>query len=359
MPAGPLPAWVASQPLWQWFQIPNTRLSSVEPAVRPLGGTGPRSKIDTWCGATLKRQGSIYMLGAAGGHGDYAGNEVNALALNTDAPHWVQLREPSPNSQIINGTQFYLDNRPSSTHTYYATQFIDSLDRMIVFASPGVNGPFPAPPAGFPYMGSQRSFSFGFASGNWDHPDHIAQFPGNGDFTACLCVKHQGTGDVYYSRNYSDGWYRWSASTNSWTKLSNTSRGPWYAGTALDPRRNQILAVGGYSAIAPEVYNLAGTRQAVAFSGMGSAALTLSGYPGAVYDETNDRYLVLHNAGTSVQVLMVNPGTWAVSQPTIAGNPPSARLNGIQNAVQYVPELRGLVLANQYDGNVWFLRTAG
>ena len=104
-PSGPLPAWVAALPLWQWHEIPNTALSSVEPSVRPLGITGPRSKIDAWCGATLKRKGSVYMLGAAGGHGDYAGNEVDALQLNVATPQWVELRGPTPNTDIINATQ--------------------------------------------------------------------------------------------------------------------------------------------------------------------------------------------------------------------------------------------------------------
>ena len=52
------PAWVSSLPLWEWYPIPNTALSSVEPTPRPLGNSGPASKINAWCGATLKRQGS-------------------------------------------------------------------------------------------------------------------------------------------------------------------------------------------------------------------------------------------------------------------------------------------------------------
>jgi hypothetical protein len=344
--------------LWHWHAIPNTQLSSVDPTPRPLGNTGPSSKIDTWCGATLKRSGSVYMLGAAGGHADYAGNEVNALALNVDTPRWVQLRAPTPNSQIINGTQFYVDLRPSSTHTYYATQFIDSLNRMVVFASPGVQGPFPSAPGGFAYTGEKRSFSFNVGAGDWDSPDYIARFPGSGDFTACLCVKHQSTGDVYYSRNYGDGWYKWTAATNSWSKLSNTSRAPWYAGVALDPRRNRILTVGGYNANGPEVYNLSGTKQSVTFGGLGGSVLAADQYPGALYDEVLDRFLVFRNSGGSIRVYMVTPDTWSVSQPAMTGTAPSSRTNGIQNAAQYVPELRGFVLANKHNGNVYFMRTS-
>lgn len=228
-PSGKLPAWVNALPLWQWHAIPNTALSSVEPSVRRLGITGPSSKITTWNGAALKRSGSVYMLGAAGGHGDYAGNEVDAIALNTENPRWVELRASSVNADITDKTQFYLDKRPAATHTYYTTQFIDSLDRMIVFGGGGLNGLiFPRPPVDSPYFGSRRSFSFNMATNEWDLPDYIAQYPGSGDATAALAVKHPITGDFYYSRSYGDGWYRWSPASNTWTKLSGTTRAPWY-----------------------------------------------------------------------------------------------------------------------------------
>lgn len=349
---------MAALPLWQWHEIPNTALSSVDPAVRPLGATGPRSKIDAWCGAALKRQGSVYMLGAAGGHGDYVGNEVDALHLNTATPQWVQLRGPSVNADVLNVSQFYLDGRPAATHTYYTTQFIESLNRMMVFGGGGLNGPFPAPPIDFPYKGDKRSFSFNLATGDWDAPDYVALFPGTGDLTASLCVKHPWTDDVYYSRSYGSGWYRWTRVSNTWTRLSDVSKSPWYAGCAIDPLRGRMLLVGGYSASAPEVRGLDGTPVSVVFSGLGASALTLSGYPCVTYDETNDRFMVAFNSGGSINILRVHPETWRVDEPTMTGVVPAARLNGLQNAMQYVPEFRGFVVANRYDGNVLFLRTA-
>ncbi len=361
MPAatGPLPDWVANLALWQWHEIPNTALASVNPATRALGITGPRSKIDAWCGACLKRSGSIYMLGAAGGHADYAGNEVDALALNVTTPRWTQLRGPTPNADIINATQFYLDHRPSSTHTYYATQFIENLNRMMVFSSPGIGGNvFPPAPADFPYKGDKRSFSFNLATNDWDPPDYVAQFPGKGDFTAALCVKHPLTSDVYYSKNYGSGWYQWASATNTWTQLSGVTRGPWYAGAAIDPRRDLMLIVGGYSPIAPEVRTLDGAPVRAAFTGLGASALALTDYPAAIYDEAIDRYLVAFNSGPSIKILRVHPETWLVDDPAVGGIAPAARTNGLQNSMQYVPELRGFVLANKYDGNVLFVRTA-
>lgn len=333
-------------------------MSSVEPAVRPLGATGPRSKVDAWCGAGLKREGSVYLIGAAGGHGDYAGNEVDALALNTATPKWVELRGPSPNSQIINNTQFYLDSQPSSTHTYSATQFINATNRLMVFPSQGVFGAFPAAPEGFAYSGDSRSYSFNMGAGSWDNPDAVARYPGGGDWISCLCVKHPWTDDVYYARNAAKGFWRWTRATNTWDLMSNENRGTWYSGQAIDPVRNRMLIVGGYSGAAPEVRDLTGRVEAASFGGLGASAITLSGYPGVMYDEALDRFLVLHNNGSTVRLLVVNPSTWAIEAANTTGTAPSARVNGIHNSAQYVPELRGFVFVNNYNGNAYFMRTS-
>lgn len=355
----PLPRWAQGLSTWQWFEIPNTALSSVDPAVRPLGATGPRSKIEAWCGASLRRQGSVYMIGAAGGHADYAGNEVNALTLTADAPVWTQVREPSSNADVINEVQFYLDNRPAATHTYSATQYIDRLDRLVVFGSQGLLGNFPTAPAGYQYTGTSRSFSFDVARGDWDAPDYIAQFPSGGDWIACLCVRHPLTGDVYYSRSYGSGWFRWTATANRWDRLSNEARSPWYVGAAIDTRRDRMLIVGGYSAQAAEVRNLSGILQSVSFGGLGASVLAnVIGYPGVIYDEVNDLYVVAYNEGGSIRLLTVTASNFFVSAPSVGGAMPAARVNGIHNSIQYVPQLNGFVLANKHDGNVYFMRTA-
>lgn len=345
-------------PLWRWSEIPDTALSSVEPVPRPPGWTGPASKITAWCGATLRRKDSVYLIAAAGGHTDYAGNEVNALVLNQAAPRWAQWIEPSPSSAVLDSVQFYLDKRPSATHTYYATQFIDASDQVLVMASAGAFGAFTPAPPGYPYSGNRRSYSFNVAKREWNAPDHVAQYPGSGDHQACLCVKHPTSEDIYYSRNDSDGWYQWLATENRWFKRSSRSRPTWYAGAAIDPLRNRMLTVGSYTPVPPQVLDLDGNPLAVSFGGLGASALTLSGYPGVLYEPRLDRFLVLANtAAGTIRLWVVHPETWQVSAPPQALNEPAARTNGLLNAAQYVPELRGIVLANSYTGNVLFLRT--
>ena len=359
-----MPAWVTNLPLLQWHQIPNTKLSSVAPSPPSLGISGPASKITAWNGATLKRQGSVYLLGAAGGHADYAGNEVNALQLNTETPRWVELSPPTPNSKIINRSQYYLDLKPSATHTYNGTQFINARNRMIVVASPGMDfaSGLPPAPANWPYAnGSTHTFSFNLATNTWDKPEYFANYTGGGDYTAALVVKHPVTEDIYYSRNYSGGWWRWTQATNAWSKLSDATRAPWYAGAAIDPIRNRMLIVGGYGSNSPaEVRDLSGNRIPITFGGLGAAALKLGGYTGVVYYEMSDVFWVVYNnaATGNIAILRVDAASWAVDAPPITGIPPTNRQNGIHNAVQYVPELGGIVIANSYTDNVMFMRTS-
>lgn len=355
-----LPTWVSNLPFWQWYAIPNTALSSVEPNP-PLQQGYASAKIDAWCGATLKRSGSVYMIGASGGHADYAGNEVDALALNTETPQWVELRASSPWSQMINASQFYLDLKPSATHTYYATQFINARNRLLVMPSPGMGASYlPPAPAGWPYNGDAGyTFSYNVGGGDWDPPNYIARYTGSGDFTAAMVAKHPITEDIYLNKG-SAGWWRWTQAANTWTRINgNNNPNQNYSGAAVDPIRSRILIVGSWGgSLPPRVLDLDGNAIPVTFGGLGVSALTMGDYPGVMYDETNDRFLVVFNSGGAIKIRRVNPATWFVDEPAVSGTAPGQRTNGISNSAQYVPELGGIVIANKYDGNVFFIRTA-
>jgi hypothetical protein len=227
-----------------------------------------------------------------------------------------------------------------------------------VICSSVLGGPFPAAPANWPYTGTARSFSFDMSKREWDAPEYMATYPGDGDVLGALCVRHPLTGDVYYSRSYGSGWYRWTATANRWDMLSNVSRAPWYAGSAIDTVRNRILVVGGYGPTKPLVLNLDGSSQTVSFTGLGSSALEVAGYPAVVYDEINDMFIVAVNDGSNLKLLTVTAADLKVASPTLTGPVPAARTNGVQNSLQYVPELKGIVIANSYRGDVYFMKTA-
>src|SRR5690349_10730044 len=161
------------------------------------------------------------------------------------------------------------------------------------------------------------------STNDWDAPDYIARYPSGGNFYAAMVAKHPVTEDVYYNRNAA-GWWRWTQATNTWTKLSDNNQPGNYRGAAIDPIRNRMLLVGSYDGTAgPEVRDLNGNLIPVTFGGLGAGPLTIGGYPGVVYDEATDRFLVFYNGGSSIGVLRVNPATWAVDQPSTTGTPPA------------------------------------
>lgn len=358
-----LPAWVSALPLWQWYEIPNTAMSSIAPSPTPPGQAGPSSKINAWCGATLRRQGSIYMLGAAGGHSDYCGNEVNALALNVETPAWVQLRAPTATADVWERTPVYADLRRSAVHTYWATQYDDANDRMLIFSS---GGPFDTAgvddcPPEWPYQQNEPVLmAYDRAAGDWLAPDALTPFPFGSTSSADLCCTDPVNGDVYYAKSQQGRLWRYRPSTDTWSDI-----GAWYlngaqCGAAVDHARGRLFYVGdSANSRTPGMRNIVdGSDASPTFGGLGASALVMNGYPGVVFDEANDCFLVAKNDASTIEVYRVDADTLEIDMPEVAGTKPAKRQNAICNAFQYVPELRGVVVANSYTGNVQFMRTA-
>lgn len=360
-----LPTWLSSASVGQWVSVPNSTLSTFDSAnlsPRPPGITGPISKVVAWCGGAIKRSGSVYMLGAAGGHGDYAGNEVQAIALNTNSPGWTMLRGPSATAVMYDDVPAYGDGRRAATHTYYNTQFDNAANRMFVMPAPGMfwSAGLPAAPSGYAFTDNNRPMAFSLSTNDWESFGTHTSWPGalGSDFTAGLCCSNALTGDIYFARSGDSGkFWRYAPGTRTWTQLTNIGHGN-YAGSAIDHTRDRMLVVGDFSGtVAPRVYSLTGALQSVSFGGLGAGVLAMNSYPGVVYDETRDSFLVVRNTNP-ITVYEVNASTYAVSLFAMSGTVPAARTNGVHNAVQYVPELKGIVFHNNYSGPVQFMRTA-
>src|SRR5690606_10492391 len=82
-----------------------------------------------------------------GGHADYAGNEVYEIDLSVDAPAWKILRQPTPMKFVVPSNaskgvfnDYYLDGRPSSTHTYYALNYLATRKAIFKFGAGSVWG---------------------------------------------------------------------------------------------------------------------------------------------------------------------------------------------------------------------------
>jgi hypothetical protein len=322
---------------------------------------------------SMRNRGSVLLSGPNGGHNDYSGNEVDALALGVDTPRWVNLRPSSAPSAVISGTDVgrfglavYADGRPSSAHTYWAHGYLQRQDRMILTPTTGYtqsSNPTPSTPAGFDYLGTNYMHSFRYQDREWDlYSSYGARYPGPlGSEIASLVAQHPLTEDLYYSRGYYADFWRWDSTANSWAASSNGGgpRYAWYAAAAIDPLRSRLLWVGGE--FNPGGLDLlTGTQQTLSFGGLGLSALTaVTNYPGMVYVPDIDAYLVLYNSSAPATTLLrIDASTLNVSAAVTTGVPPAPRPNGTNGSLKYAPELRAVAIANSYTGNVQFMRVA-
>lgn len=121
---GTAPSWFVNMPDKTWSTPVANTLSSVKPNPLPAGNTGHVSVCNAWTGGAADQDRGEFVLGANGGHTDYAGNEVYVCALREESPAWQRIADPSSSSAISSGTFGknsacrYGDGRPSSTHTY-------------------------------------------------------------------------------------------------------------------------------------------------------------------------------------------------------------------------------------------------
>lgn len=360
-PPSSLPSWLAALPLWQWYSIPNTALSSIAPSPSPPGN--PKGKIEDWCGSALKRLGSIYIIVACGGHAGYTGNEANALALNVEVPGWVQLRGPTATADIWQRTPVYQDLRRSALHTYWSLQFDNANNRVLVVSS-GV--PFdiagvPNAPADWTYPNSDNVLmAFDLDDNDWLHPEALARLPFGASASADLCCTDPVTGEIYYAKSQEGRLYKYAPADDEWTNVGAWYLNGGYAGSAIDHARGRLLYVGDNQGIrAPGFRSIAnGAAISASFGGLGADALKNNGYPGLVFDEANDSFLMAKNGSTNIELVRVNAETLEVDIPETTGTPPTKRINSICNSFQYVPELRSVVIANSYTGNVQIMRTA-
>lgn len=340
-----LPAWVSALTPGQWYQIPNSAWSSVQ--FRPIPpGNGPETKCDAWNSLVVDPVTSRVYNVAAGGHNDYAGNEVEYLDLNKATPNWVLALAPTPSSQLTNGASYYSDGRPAARHSYYGITYSPEGRRIFLLGGAhwSYNGGFHD--AISSYNIDSNTYSPASAHGQWN----TAGVP------VPACCADPATGDVYVLHNWQIG--RWRPRTNTWTRNLNAtgaSSAGEYTCSAFDSTRGRAFFLGG-SAGSNHIYTPA-TNAMAAVTLSGPAVSSVKGDErGMVYVPAIDAYLV-RARGAGGTVYRINASTFECTVlSTSGGGSVPATLNGPYNKFLYVPALRGVVYVPTYAGNAWFLR---
>lgn len=117
-----VPTWLASAPVLEWRQIPNTNAPG---EIRDFGGLAWRDDgtgLEAWSGVN-------------GGHGgNLTNNRVMSIRLDVETPTWVERKAASdPTGFDTQGSMAYmLDGTPAPRHTYWYNWWVPQLNRYML-----------------------------------------------------------------------------------------------------------------------------------------------------------------------------------------------------------------------------------
>lgn len=349
---GGWPSWRQGLAAWEWKELSGTSLSSV-PVPNPFTGAmeAPTARIDAWNGLAADRTTNRVYLACAGGHADWAGNEVYELDLGLDAPRWRLLRGPTPGAAVVMNQPYYLDGRPSSTHLYYALHAVPSRGRLFKFSAGSVWGDGNS--------NNNNVDAFDLSTNDWDAMGTWAAASSQGSAIDRPYAQHPVTGDVYTF--LAGAFRRWNAATATWDSLAAR---PTYAnddvvlasGSAVDPVRQRVVFLRNLYRVPVKQglqLTFTGGLSDVAFTGP-AVDQVMEPQLGVQYLPGEDVLLV--KTATRGDVLRIAPSYEVTVQPTTGTAPPDA-VNGVYTRWLHLPGLGGLVYLPRGSANAWFLAT--
>jgi hypothetical protein len=351
--AATLPTWRMGMMVGEWKQLATADITKVTPTVQPSGGYYGR--IDAWNGFASDTVHSIVYLGGAGGHADYAGNEVYTIDLNAAAPQWVIQIQPSPSSAYTIDQEYYTDGRPSPTHTYYTAWFIEQRSKFFRFAGGATWGTG---------NGATRSIdSWDPVNKTWD-PAGTNPKLGTKPSYEMPTAKDFVTGDVYQIQS-DNHLLRWNQASNTVTDLGNAAMGSdsFYdidrCPMVADSANNRLILFSDSANAGNQVriYDItAKTWSVKTVTGASAAEATAKksqamGY----YDFCAKRIFIKMRSGGAVY--QVDPTTLtATSFPTSGTAPPDA-INGVHTLFQSLPKLGGYAYQPSHTAKLYFVAT--
>jgi hypothetical protein len=326
-----------------WYQIPGTQLRNFCPP-NGFGGSSYAFRDNCWAVTAAWNSAAFdstrnRLIIWGGGHGDYLGNEIYALELNSlKMQRLTNPALPLPSDScpdaLVGGTQ------PNSRHTYDGIAYIPNLDKMFVFGGA-------LSPCGY-FNASTWLFNFGNLQWEKKNPSGTIPQPDPGIVTAY----DPNSGKIFLHDNLN--LYTYAPATNSYQKLTNNGAGIDYHMTGvIDPVRRRLLIIGNghiwaYDISAGSSY----TKQSLSTTG-GSAVINAS-YPGLTYDPVTDG-IVAWIGGNTVYSLNLETNTWTATS-SFTGGPGSALPNGTYKRWSYAPASGVFVLVNSADQNAYTFR---
>lgn len=347
-----LPAWRKSIPKGSWKQLSTADLAVVTPAVQPGGYYAAR--IDAWNGFAADTINNQLYIGGAGGHHDYAGNEVYRLDLNAAAPQWVLQDEPSPPSAYRADQAYYADGRPTSSHTYYGLWFIEGRQKLFRFSAGAIWGNGGA---------LDRIDSWNPSTKNWD-PEGTNPSYGGSPTSEMPTAKDPLSGDVYQLQA-NNHLYRWNQVSNTITDLGDATggSGSFYelsrSPSVVDTAGKRLLFLSDTSAPTGtiRVYDIEAKKWSkVPLAGtVASSVANRESQAMAYYDYCAKLVFVKPSGGGVVYTL--DPTTMTTAVLTTTGPAVPDAINGVHTLFQSLPKLGGYAYQPRHDAKLYFLAT--
>ena len=346
-PPGALPSWVNALAIGQWYEIPNTNLSSVGHS---------RMVVDAWNSWVADHRTSKVYSVASGGHFDYSGNEVYEFDVEREAPVWREVLAATPQNQRTLCSHYYADGRPTSRHSYYGVHLNEFEDRIML-----IGGSWYCD-TGTPFLPTMDSYNIGSNSYSpqGTHPNQPAAFQAP-DIPYTL---DPSTGDIYVL-NGSLG--RWNRSSNTWTaNLGATGvdrpNGGGGAMSAFDTTRRRLYVQGGGNTDHHYYDPVTNAWTAITVTGARAGDVASLGQQAMVYVPALDAYLIRRQAAGN-DIIRIDAATFVATTLSVTGGSTIVRAGSpnndgghIYNKFFYLPRLRGAVYVPNYTGNAWFLR---
>lgn len=329
------------KPINSWFQLPGT-------SVRATG-----ARADVYSG--MARRGTECVVAAAGGHTDSSDNRVVKIDLGNDSPAWSMLHAPSTN--IVPDQPYYPDGRPVSRHTYWASNYCQPLDKVMMIGCQ------------FGYQ-SATTYptvdAFDIDTGLWD--GIVPDAPGiNGSGYDNIINGQYGQ----FADSRGDIWTMGAFSIAKWDHVTKTqsftaTNLPYPAATSFgcwDTTRDRGVTIGfgngsdNGTDLRAYIFPADGTsRTPITLSGPGlNDFLAEHGtQAGITYDSKRDKIYWYSGYATAGKFYVIDPATWNISVfPLASGSsPPTPSIGGSApfSKFQYVPELDCIVYVDANSG---------
>jgi hypothetical protein len=319
----------------EWYQVPNSRISSVLPNPVPPGD--PATIIEAWSGGALDSTRSRLIVWG-GGHNDYGGNEIYVFDVN--ALTWSRTWGPSPGIPPPYGStcsNTYSDGNPVSRHTYGGLSYLPASDRF------WING-------GSRYCGGGAggvdTWEYSFSTRTWTQRGNAP----DGTLGNVAAYDAQ-TGHVFM-RGYRN-FMEYNPTTGAWT--TKGEYGPGESSDAMtaavDPNRRLFVEIGEGRL---RVWNF-NTFSYTEPAGTGCSSLKNAKAPGFSFDSSINKFVGWAGGST---VYSLDPTNWSCTAhaPTNNVTPSAPAGHGTYGRFQFIPAKNAYVVVNSIDSNVYFYK---